>query len=214
MSEKTKKNGKKKYYDNVSVGNRTKQTVHLAAQHDKPRMLEQLIINSSNKQMVVIAKSKRRADELCLYLNTKNIKARAIHGNHRAAELETVAKTFNAGELNILITTDMILKTLELTNIETIINYDVSAQYEDYFNRLILIDVAGESISLVSPDENRLLSIIEMRMKMEIAKEEVREFIATISSDENEVAHSNKEKKKKPRHRKQQVKKVTKKRED
>lgn len=214
MSNKTKKTGKKKYYDNVSVGNRTKQTVHLAAQHDKPRMVEQLIINSSNKQMVVIAKSKRRADELCLYLNTKNIKTRSIHGNHRAAEHETAAKAFNEGELNILITTDMILKILELTNIETIINYDVPTQYEDYFNRLILIDGAGESISLVSPDENGLLSIIEMRMKMLIPKEEVIEFVATLSSDENEVAHPLKEKKKKPRHRKQQVKKVSKKRDD
>lgn len=214
MSEKTKKSGKKKYYDNVSVGNRTKQTVHLTTQHDKPRMVEQLIKNSSNKQLVVITKSKRRADELSLYLNAKNIKARAIHGNHRTDEHEAAAKMFNTCELNILITTDMILKTLGLPDIQTIISYDVPTQYEDYFNRLILIDGAGESISLVSPDEKGFLSIIEMRMKMQIPEKEVEEFVAALSSEESDAAHAVKEKKKKPRHRSQSVKKVTKKRED
>lgn len=211
MSEQTKKPSKKKYYDNVSVGKRTKQIVYLVQEHDKAAMLAQFIKNSEKRQSVVVTKSKRRADELSAYLQTQDMKAAAIHGNTRAQEYEASVKGFNSGELNILITTDMILQILELSNIETVINYDIPTQHEDYFNRLMLVDGRGESISFVAPEERGLLSVIEMRMKMEIEQEEVKDFVPTLPSVADEAANSAKDKKKKPRHRTQLTKKVNKK---
>ncbi|PHQ65876.1 MAG: helicase [Sulfurimonas sp.] len=204
MSEQIKKHSIKKYFDNVSVGKRTKQVVHFVEQHDKAAMFEQLIKNTPNKQTVVIAKSKRNADALSAYLKTKDIQALAIHGNHRAVQLEDAAKAFNASELNILITTDMILKSLELTNIQLIVNYDLPIEYPEYFVRLDYVDEVGESILLVNPDDESTLQIIEMRMKMEIPQEEVEGFVATEPDAKN--TQTKKDKKKKPRHRKQKKK--------
>lgn len=212
--EKIKKPSKKKYYDNVSVGKRTKQTVYLAHENDKAAMLAQFIKNGQKKQSVIVTRSKRRADELSAYLHTKTVKAAAIHGNTKADEYEARAKAFKSGELNTIITTDMILQLLELTNIESIINYDIPAQHEDYFNRLILVDTRGESISFVSPAERGFLNIIEMRMKMEIPHEEVKDFVPTLQSAADEAVSSAKDKKKKPRHRTQLVKKVSKKKKE
>jgi len=127
---------------------------------------------------------------------------------------EATEKAFKSGELNTIITTDMILQLLELTNIETIINYDLPTQHEEYFSRLMLVDTRGESISFVSPEEKGLLSVIEMRMKMEIPQEEVKEFVPTLPAVADEAANSSKEKKKKPRHRTQVVKKVKKKKKE
>ncbi|QOY51238.1 helicase-related protein [Candidatus Sulfurimonas baltica] len=206
--EKTKKPSKKKYYDNVSVGKRTKQVAYLVKEGDKASMLEFFIKNSDKKQSVVVVRSKRRADELNEYLKTKDISATSIHGNHRVEQHEEAAKAFNSGELNILITTDMILQSLELNNIQTILNYDLPPQHEDYFNRLILVDGVGESICFVSPEEEGLLSILELRLKNEMPQEELEGFTPEVS---DEVAHVAKDKKKKPRHRKQIVKKVKKK---
>ena len=165
MSEETNKFSKKKYYDNVNVGKRTKQIVYLSLEQDKAAMFEYFVKNSKKKKTVVITKSKRRADELKEYLNTKEITATAIHGNHRASQIEEAAKAFNANKLNMLITTDKILQSLELSGIETIINYDLPSEHEDYFSRLILVDEVGESISFVSPEEDGLLAVIEMRLK-------------------------------------------------
>jgi len=207
MSEETtKKYSKKKYYDNVNLGKRTKQVVYFAQQQDKAAMFEFYIKNSDKKQTVVVVRSKRRADELSAYLNAKEIKAVAIHGNHRVEHLVEVAKTFKSGELNILITTDKILQSLELKNIETIINYDLPSEHEDYFSRLILVDEVGESISFVSPEEEGYLAVIEIRLKNEIPQEELEGFVAS----NDEVAHSSKEKKKKPRHRNRKTRKVVK----
>lgn len=205
--EKTKKPSKKKYYDNVNVGKRTKQVVYLCEQQDKPDMFVHFINSCDKKQIVVITKSKRRADELSNYLKTKDIITTAIHGNHRAEQIEDAQKAFNSGQLNILITTDKILQSLELNNIKTIINYDLPAEHEDYFASLILVDEVGESISFVSPEEEGYLSIVEMRLKNEIPQEDLEGF---VPKETNEIAHAKKEKKKKPRHRKKKLKKTTK----
>lgn len=204
MSEQIKKPSKKKYFDNVSVGKRTKQVIHYAEQHDKAVMLERLIKNTPSKQTVVVTKSKRNADALLSHLKTKDIQAIAIHGNHRATQLEDAKNSFNASELNILITTDMILKSLELKNIELIVNYDLPIQPQEYFVRLAYVDEVGKSISLVSHEEEGTLQIIEILMKMEILEEVVESFVATdIPSKGNKTK---KDKKKKPRHRKQKKK--------
>ena len=201
--EKIKKHSEKKYYDNVNVGKRTKQVVYLCEQQDKAAMFELYVKRSQIKQTAVVAKSKRRADELCSYLNSKNIKTTAIHGNHRKEQIDKVAEEFNTCKVNILITTDKILQSLELKNIETIINYDLPCEHEDYFSRLILVDEVGESISFVSPEEEGYLAVIEIRLKNEIDQAELEGFIPTQN-----IAHSTKERKKKPRHRKKKTKKV------
>ena len=146
----------KKYYDFISIAKRTAQSVYFVAQHDKNRMLELLIKNSDEKQTVVLCKSKKNADGLAEYLKAKEIKATAIHGNHRAEQINDARLSFNVGETKVLITTDMILKSMELPNIERVISYDLPLISQDYFSRLRLVDEIGESICFVSADEEIL----------------------------------------------------------
>lgn len=205
QEETTKKHSTKKYYDNVNVGKRTKQVVYLSEQQDKAAMFELYIQLNQKKQNVVVVKSKRIADELCVYLNSKDIDATAIHGNHRKEKIEKAAQEFNASIINILITTDKILLSLELDKIETIINYDLPSEHEDYFNRLMLVDEVGESISFVSPQEEGYLGVIELRLKAEIPQEVLDGF---VPKTEDKTIHKIKDKKKKPRHRKNKTRKV------
>jgi len=214
MTEQTDKPTKKIYYDSRSVAKRTKQLVHLVEEHDKTAMLAQIIKNNDNIQTVLITKSKRGADELGLYLKNEDIKVTTIHGNHRTEQYETAAKAFNTGEINILITTDMILQSLNLTNIQLLISYDLSMQSENYFLRLTYLKEIGESIALVSPNEQNLLDTIEFILKIEIPQEEVENFTQTLSPSLSQIPKSLKDKKKKPRHRTQKIKKTTKKMEE
>ncbi|MFT7003708.1 MAG: superfamily II DNA/RNA helicase [Sulfurimonas sp.] len=199
MPEQAKKTNKKKYYDNISVGARTTQIVYLVEKHDKLSMFEQFLKNSDTKQTVVMTKSKRSADELSLYLKAQNIEAMVVHGNHRKAQLDEASKAFNSSKLNILITTDMILKPLELETIQVMVNYELPTQAEDYFMRLRYVDEIGKSISFVTPEEEGSLQTVEIMMKMQIPQEEVQDFVPTVPS---QVATPGKDKKKKPRHRK------------
>ena len=206
MSEETQIPVKKIYYDPISVAKRTKQIAYFVGEHDKPALLEQIIKNIGIKQTIIVVKSKRSADELSEYLKSKDFKATAIHGNHRAEKLEDTAKAFNAGELNILVTTDMILQSLDLTNIQLMLSYDLPSEAHHYLTRVGYLKEVGESIAFVSPEDDKSLVAIEFAMKADIEEGEVEGFTPTPHSHTSKV----KDKKKKPRHRKKKAKKPTK----
>lgn len=187
----------KKYYDYVSVGNRTKQKAYFVQNHDKNRMFEELLKTYENRRILVMVKSKRGADELLKYLSEKNISALSAHGNHRASMIEEAASAFNAKESNIFITTDRILEKLALTEIEVLCNYDLPIQGADYFMRLLLVDEIGESISFIDPQDESVLALVEHMMKCEMDEVELENFEHTKCEN-----IQTKDKTKKPRHKK------------
>ncbi len=189
----------KKYYDNISIAKRTKMGTFFVAQHDKQNMLELVLKNHLNKQIIILTKSKKSADELYFYLKDLGLNCFAIHGNHKKDVVEKTVKSFNDKELNILITTDMILQSVTVENIELIINYDLPIEADNYFKALKLVDEVGESILFVSPDDEKLLTNIEFLIKMEIEEMVMEGFTPTP------FIPKNKTKKKKPRHKKIKV---------
>jgi len=193
-----KKIVEKKYYDFISVAKRTTQNVYFVAQHDKNKMFELLLKSSDKKQTVVLCKSKKNADSLAEFLKAKDIKAIAIHGNHRVEQINDARLSFNVKQINILITTEMILKSMELTNIERIISYDLPLVAQDYFPRLKLVDEIGEAICFVSSDEEVMLESIEILMRCEMKELELEGFSPT-------PAPKKEKKNKKPRHSKKRV---------
>ena len=193
------------YHDQRSVALRTPQSIYFVKEHDKTSMLGLLLNDYKQTQVVIVVKSKKKADALSSLLISKEFNATAVHGNHRQTQQQEAATKFNLGTLNIIITTDMILKTLELENIKLFVSYNLPDITQDYYNHLALMKELGVAIALVSPEDEPLLSSIELNMKKEIEEKVLEGFVATATP-----IHTNKtkkDKKKKPRHRKNKVKK-------
>jgi len=196
MSEE-KSRAKKKYYDQVSVGNRTSQRAYFVQNHDKNRMFEELLKTLKEKKVLLFLKSKRRADELVEYLASKEITILCAHGNHRASQIEERAAAFNTQMRGVLITTDKIFEKLTLEGIEVVVSYDLPLEALDYFKRLILVDEVGEGIAFVDPEDEATLARIEHMMKCEMQEEELEGFEHT-----KQELPPVKDKTKKPRHKK------------
>jgi len=189
----------KKYYDYISVGNRTQQVVYFVEQHDKPTHLELYLKEFGASKTVLFTKSKKTADALGSFLKTKELEATVIHGNHRASQLEDAAKAFNQGEINLLITTNKIYETLELEDIKTTLNYDLPQEPEHYFKSLRAVDEVGKAISFVNVEDEKMLETVEFMMKYDIPQEEIEAFTHTQLPKSQK-----KDKTKKPRHKKVQ----------
>ena len=188
------------YYDQRSVALRTTQSICFVKEHDKTAMLGLLLNDYKKMQVVIVVKSKKKADTLSAFLLSKEFNARAVHGNHREEQQQDAATKFNLGALNIIITTDMILKKLALGNIKLVVSYDLPDIAQDYYIRLAFMKELGVAMALVSPEDEPALSDIEYNMKKEIEEKEVEGFVASATP-----AHTTKKKKdrtKKPRHRK------------
>jgi len=187
----------KKYYDYISVGNRTQQTAYFVQQHDKTRMLLELLKPFNEKQILLIVKSKKSADKLQTILKEKELNSLSVHGNHRVSQIENAQTAFNAKELQVLITTTKIFASMELTGVETLINYDLPFEAPEYFTCLRTVDEIGNSISLIDPQDEGQLATIELMMKCEMKEEELEGFEHT-----NRTQTQVKDKSKKPRHKK------------
>jgi len=195
------------YYDQRSVALRTTQSIYFVKEHDKASILGLLLNDYKEKQVVIVVKSKKKADALSKLLTSKEFNATAVHGNHRETQQQEAASKFNNSSLHIIITTDMILKTLGLENIKLVISYNLPELTQEYYNRLAFMKEQGVGMALVSPEDEYNLDEIEYNMKKEIEEKTVEGFVATATP-----THTNKAKKdrsKKPRHRKNKVKKDT-----
>jgi len=205
MPEETDKQASPKIYnDPISVAKRANQKVYLCSQGDKNSMLEKIIRSIDKKQAIVVIKTKRGADALSSYLQTRDIDAISIHSNKGKEACAAGAKAFNEGEVDILITTDMILQSLGLTNVECMLGYDLPSEPEHYLSRIACMKDTAESISLVSEQEETLVFLIERMMRQEIPVEELEGFVPTPVAEE--VPPLSRNPKKKPRHRKQKSK--------
>ena len=203
--EKTDSSEETIYHDQRSVALRTTQSIYFVQEHDKVSMLGLLLNDYKKMQVVIVVRSKKKADALSAFLISKEFNATAVHGNHRQEQQQEAATKFNDGALNIIITTDMILKTLELENIKLFVSYDLPDIPQDYYNHLALMKELGVAIALVSLEDEPLLDAIEFNMKKEIKEKVLEGFIA--SDKPNQTANSKKDRTKKPRHRKNKVKK-------
>ena len=196
---------KKIYYDQRSIALRTTQSVYFVEEYDKPSMIKLILNEYKEMQVVIVVKSKKKADALSTFLISKAFNTIAVHGNHRAAQQKEVASRFNEGNLNIIITTDMIFKTLELKNIKLVLSHDLPNTIQDYYNRLDFMKELGVALILVSPKDEGLLNEIEVNMKVEIEERILNGFVATETSAY--TVKGKKDRKKKPRHRKRKVRK-------
>jgi ATP-dependent RNA helicase RhlE len=203
MSEQTDTSKEKIYYDQRSVALRTTQSIYLVKEHDKAFMLGLLLNEYKKMQVIIVVKSKKKADTLSELLNSKEFNSTAVHGNHREAQQKESAVKFNEGSLNIIITTDMILKTLELKNIQLVLSHDLPNDAQEYYNRLALMKELGVAIALINPEDEPLLSDLEFNMKAEIEEKVLEGFVTTDTP-----IQMKKDRKKKPRHQKNRVKKV------
>jgi len=201
MSEQTDTPKEKIYYDQRSVAIRTPQSIYFVNEHDKMAMLGLLLNDYKKMQVLIVVKSKKKADALSEFLITKEFNVRAVHGNHRESQQQEAGTKFNEASVNIIITTEMILKTLGLEKIKLVLNHDLPEDAQEYYNRLALMKEQGVAISLVSPQDEGLLSDIEVNMKVEIEERSLEDFVST------DIPVKSSKIKKKPRHRKNRVRK-------
>ncbi len=186
----------KLYYDTLSVAKRTSQRIHLVENHDKNALIVLLLQKLAPQKTIIITKTKKEANTLKGHLLSEDFKVTAVHGNTKEEERVKAFQNFTDSETDIIITTDKIFQDQEVTQMNLIISYALPLEKEDYFARLSALNEQGESITLISEDDQAMMSQIEHFMGVEILVEDVDGF------EHTEVEQQVVSKKKKPRHKK------------
>ena len=145
---------------------------------DKKRKTELFLFMRKDRgwgQVLVFVKTKKGCDELVGRLQAKQIAADTIHGDRPQASRLKALEAFKAGEVQILVATDVAARGLDIDDLPQVVNFDLPLQAEDYIHRIGRTGRAGasgEAISLVCADEAPLLAAIETLLKQTLSRDE------------------------------------------
>jgi len=175
---------------NTTVERIEQRVFRLAASH-KRSLLAHLITAGAWEQVLVFTRTKHGANRLAEYLDKHGLSAVAIHGNKSQNARTKALADFKAGSVRILVATDIAARGLDIDQLPHVVNFELPNVDEDYVHRIGRTGRAGrsgEAISLVAPDEEKLLKSIERMTKQKIADGDLMGFDASaVEAEKPEV---------------------------
>ncbi|MFN3882126.1 MAG: DEAD/DEAH box helicase [Nitrincola lacisaponensis] len=132
--------------------------------NQKAPLLCKLIHQGEWQQVLVFTRTKHGANKLTRQLEANHISAVAIHGNKSQNARTKALADFKAGEVRVLVATDIAARGLDIDLLPYVVNFDLPNVPEDYVHRIGRTGRAGQvgqAVSLVCADELDQLRAIE-----------------------------------------------------
>ncbi len=151
-----------------------KQTCFGVEPWDKKRLLVHLLKHEAPTLTLVFCRTKQTVDGLTAYLNRKNIEAHSIHGDMYQGKRDRIMRSLRAGDLSVLVCSDLAARGLDVDNISHVINYDIPDDPEIYVHRIGRTARAGKkgiAWTFAMPDQGEMLTNIEMLTNVELPLE-------------------------------------------
>ena len=130
----------------------------------KSALLIELLRRKGLDSVLVFSRTKHGADRVVRDLESAGISATAMHADKTQAQRTKALEGFKAGEIRVLVATDIAQRGLDISDITHVINYDVPQQAEDYVHRIgrtARAGATGDAFTFMAPDEIATVRMIE-----------------------------------------------------
>ncbi|WP_194975557.1 DEAD/DEAH box helicase [Aquiflexum lacus] len=138
----------------------------------KINLLVHLLESQDFKRVMIFTKSRKNAESVFSYLERKHLGSiRVIHANKGQNTRINSMEDFKAGEVRILVATDVAARGLDVSMVSHVVNFDVPLIYEDYVHRIGRTGRAeqeGAAITFINPAEEYHFEKIEEIIRMEV----------------------------------------------
>ena len=128
----------------------------LSPEKDKMETLFKLICFIGNKSIVVFCNHRESVERTSVYLTKAGIVNEFYHGAMEQQERDSALCKFRNGTTNVLVTTDLASRGLDIPNIKYIVHYHLPATEEVYIHRngrTARMDAGGTAILILSAEE-------------------------------------------------------------
>lgn len=156
---------------------KVRQCIYFPANNEKLPLLIGLLREKEAIRTMVFVNTKREADRVRDFLEANGLPAEVISGDVPQKKRQKVLASFQAGELAILVTTDVGSRGLHIPGVSHVVNYDLPQDREDYVHRIgrtARAGASGSAISLCDVAERDLLRAIERLTRQQIPHEDRR----------------------------------------
>lgn len=121
--------------------------------------------------MLIFVRTKLETTELAERLEARGFNVAALHGDIPQPQRERTIGRLKAGEVDLVVATDVAARGLDVERISHVVNYDIPYDSQTYVHRIGRTGRAGrngEAILFVAPRERNMLRIIERATKQSI----------------------------------------------
>ena len=108
----------------------------LTTGRDKLADAAQIIISEGYKRVMIFCNTKYNTGMLANQLARLNFNVDCLHGDLSQAERNRIMTRFKAGEIAVLVATDVAARGIDVSDVDAVINYDVPEENEHYTHRI------------------------------------------------------------------------------
>ena len=133
----------------------------------KPDLLVHLLDQPGWEQVLVFARTKAGADILKSRLDRAKVTSDVIHSDRQMRDRTRAIERFTAGQVRVLVATDIAQRGLDIKGISHVVNYDVPLDPEDYVHRIGRTGRAGatgEAVTFVTATDLGAFRTLENRL--------------------------------------------------
>lgn len=153
-----------------------------AIEVDAPRrtqLLRHLVQTEKWERVLVFVATKHAAEIVADKLRKVDIEAEPFHGELSQGKRTQVLQDFKIRAVQVVVATDVAARGIDIAQLPVVVNYDLPRSVTDYTHRIGRTGRAGESgvaVSFVSADTEAHFKLIEKRLGIKVAREQVAGF--------------------------------------
>ncbi|WP_024954021.1 DEAD/DEAH box helicase [Sulfurospirillum arcachonense] len=142
-------------------------------------LLRHLIKTNPWELVLVFMATKRATDNIAEKFRKHGIEAESFHGGLEQDERVYTLEDFKDKKIQVLFSTDIAARGLDVDNIDCVINFDLPRSAADYIHRIGRTARAGKSgdaITFISHEDMAHFKLIEKRCDIKLNKEQIEGF--------------------------------------
>lgn len=139
-------------------------------------VLSRLIAMGRMKRGLVFANTKRVVDDIVDGLLARGYAVDRLHGDMPQTLRERVMDSFRKGNLTVLVATDIAARGLDIDDVDTVVNFELPRDPEDYVHRIGRTARAGRkgrAVSFIGRRDFSLLARLERFVGVRMQREKV-----------------------------------------
>ena len=149
------------------------QSAYVCYDPQKLKIIHHIFKQGDLKRVIIFSGKKDKVKDITRSLRKMNINCDQMHSDLSQQERDEVMYRFKAGQTDVLVATDIVARGIDIDDIQTVINYDVPHDAEDYVHRIgrtARADRDGEAITFVSEADIYRFQQIEHFLGKEVEK--------------------------------------------
>ena len=118
----------------------------------------------NNNRILIFVSSIKNVKEINKQLKKIKLISNEMHSGLSQFEREETIRKFKNDKVNILVTTDILSRGIDIKNVNLVINYEVPFEPEDYIHRIgrtARAQKTGEAITFINKKQIKLFKKIE-----------------------------------------------------